>query len=449
MRIWLILWFIASVFAVSKSLANPTGEYFDQKIDPSNTADHRTFQQRFIVDSTSADGTDSPVLYYICGEANCFDQPNQALPYPPLVQYEASQFHSYVVVLEHRYFGKSQPFDDMTVDNLKYLTFENAIEDLANFQRYVMNNRKLTGKWISIGGSYAGALSAYYRLKHPELVKGAWASSAPVQAKENLEEFDYFTAKRLGSTCVANLQNAFGKIEVAGKDPAQLSLITKQFGVNDVSDVADFIGLPGALGSMAVQFGAVTAFCQLIDSADPISGLAIFSNAILNALEITPEAVSRGPMATKASLYENGVGLRPWEYMTCSEFGYFTVAYHDPTWSARPSAITLKSAENNCKALFGISNFDKIDEINKAFYQALLMPSTSNILFTNGADDPWSTLSISHELGNDTNPNVQVYTIQGASHTFDLNSKPDPKNSASLNDAIQLITHSIGNWLKD
>lgn len=49
----------------------------------------------------------------------------------------AQKLNGLGVVLEHRYYGKSQPFNRLTVDNLKYLTSRQAINDLATFQGYL------------------------------------------------------------------------------------------------------------------------------------------------------------------------------------------------------------------------------------------------------------------------------------------------------------------------
>lgn len=51
---------------------------------------------------------------------------------------------------------------------------------------------KITAKtpFISIGGSYPGALSAWFRYKYPHMTIGSIASSAVVEAIEDFKDFD-------------------------------------------------------------------------------------------------------------------------------------------------------------------------------------------------------------------------------------------------------------------
>jgi hypothetical protein len=146
-------------------------DVFEQRIDPSGS-DDRTFNQRYFINSNYAKGETPPVIYVVCGEATCSEAEFRGA----IVSY-ARKVGAHLVALEHRYYGASQPFEEMTVENMEYLKTEYAVEDLANFQKYAMEELGLNGKWIVMGGSYAGSLAAYYRTRHPDLVVGALASS--------------------------------------------------------------------------------------------------------------------------------------------------------------------------------------------------------------------------------------------------------------------------------
>jgi hypothetical protein len=115
-----------------------------------------------------------------------------------------------VLSLEHRYYGKSLPFGDQsfTLPNLKHLTAENALNDLAYFITQITEknayNINKNQKWITIGGSYPGALSAWFRSKFPHLTVGAIASSAVILAVENFRDFDeqiYLSTQKSGNFC--------------------------------------------------------------------------------------------------------------------------------------------------------------------------------------------------------------------------------------------------------
>jgi lysosomal Pro-X carboxypeptidase len=104
----------------------------------------------------------------------------------------APEFQAQVIFMEHRYEGKSLP--DPTINNcLSYSSSKQAIEDYARFLEQVLinstiqtnNGNKDTGTIhrrpiIVFGGSYGGMLSAWFRMKYPQLVNGAIAASAPI-----------------------------------------------------------------------------------------------------------------------------------------------------------------------------------------------------------------------------------------------------------------------------
>lgn len=72
----------------------------------------------------------------------------------------------------------------MSTENLRYLSSDQALADLASFRNYIHEKYNLTdsNKWIAFGGSYSGSLAAWLRLKYPHLIHAAVSSSGPLQA---------------------------------------------------------------------------------------------------------------------------------------------------------------------------------------------------------------------------------------------------------------------------
>ena len=93
------------------------------------------------------------------------------------------------LIANYRFYGKSRPTPDLSLENLKYLSSHQALADIAFFKEYIVDQFKLTedNRWIAFGGSYSGALAAWLRIKYPNVVHGSVATSAPVQA-----EFDFY-----------------------------------------------------------------------------------------------------------------------------------------------------------------------------------------------------------------------------------------------------------------
>lgn len=103
----------------------------------------------------------------------------------------AKETGALVVWLEHRYYGYSYPVPELSTDNLRFLSFEEALADTANFIRNFQapkgTNVTDPGSlafdktpWILYSFSYAGALVAWMRGKYPDLVWASIASSATI-----------------------------------------------------------------------------------------------------------------------------------------------------------------------------------------------------------------------------------------------------------------------------
>ncbi|CAK7266654.1 hypothetical protein SEPCBS57363_002199 [Sporothrix epigloea] len=133
------------------------------------------------------------------------------------------------VVLEHRYYGASFPFDNLSTDSLRFLRTEQALADTAYFATHVTfpgldsaDTRPSTGApWILYGGSYAGAFAAFARILYPEVFWGAISSSGVTVAV--YDYWEYYEAQRLFAPqmCVQRTQeliHAADQILLAARD---------------------------------------------------------------------------------------------------------------------------------------------------------------------------------------------------------------------------------------
>lgn len=73
----------------------------------------------------------------------------------------AYTLHGAAIVLEHRYFGGSFPYNDLSEKSLKRLTVQQSIDDLAYFAQNVKlpinsSTHPNTNPWIIVGAGYAG-----------------------------------------------------------------------------------------------------------------------------------------------------------------------------------------------------------------------------------------------------------------------------------------------------
>jgi len=116
-----------------------------------------------------------PNFIYLCGEYTC-SVPSDRL-YPFMV---GASHGARLLVLEHRFYGSSQPMPDWSLESLRLLSTEQAMADIAQFLG-TMNADDPARQTILVGGSYPGALSAWMRSTHPHMSVGSWSASGVVQ----------------------------------------------------------------------------------------------------------------------------------------------------------------------------------------------------------------------------------------------------------------------------
>ncbi|XP_072375702.1 putative serine protease F56F10.1 [Diabrotica undecimpunctata] len=200
--------------------------WFTQNLDHFNPNDERTWQQRYFVNDEFASGKGNLAFLQIEGEATA----NSVwMSTGSWITY-ARKYKPILFELEHRYYGKSHPTEDLSTENLIYLTSQQALADLAFFIESMNQKHNLTRdvKWIVFGGSYAGNLAAWVRMKYPHLVHGAMSASAPLLAKLDFPEFlkDVEDSLRANNKkCFTTLKQSVDQVEV----PLQTAVGQKHF----------------------------------------------------------------------------------------------------------------------------------------------------------------------------------------------------------------------------
>lgn len=130
----------------------------------------------------------------------------------------AKEFNGSLFYSEHRYYGKSQPTDDTSTENLEFLSVHQALADLAHLIVHIKSSDEYKdSKVILVGASYSATMVVWFRLKYPHLVTGGWASSAPLVAKVNYEEYnEVMTESYLevgGQECANRFEKAILELE--------------------------------------------------------------------------------------------------------------------------------------------------------------------------------------------------------------------------------------------
>lgn len=407
---------------------------FIQRLDHHNQNDSRTFKQRYWDSTGYTKGARPPVILYVCGESRC----GSGAAMGPL-SVPARKVGARMFMLEHRYYGDSQPFAELTTENLKYLSTEQALRDLVAFKQAMVSKFGLSGPWVIVGGSYAGNLAAYARTRYPQEFAGALASSAPLWAKADFKEYDRKVAEWAGASCVSALNTALDEIEREITSEEGFKSLQARFDANTVHRRDDFLYLLSDITSASIQSPFRSEFCQKLQT-EGVSGFVEMKKKIDKEYGRYSDYTAEEAEDVSVAKHSKSLGMRQWFYQSCTEYGFWQNAWPLRNESARSREIDEDYHHELCRRLFGLPGFSETDSLLKIFSEPVIQ-AASRILFTTGTADPWHALTIGMRVAE--NGHLQALTSPDAGHCSDL----QPGGSPSVQAAKKRFQELVEEWV--
>lgn len=401
-------------------------------------------QAYFVNDKFWKPGSDAPIFLCVGGEGPPLDGSAVVSSVHCNVAVEwLAEKKALMFALEHRYYGchnmSACPVSDFSAGTsaLKFLSSRQAVEDVAHFVQ-TMNDLyglKHSNKWISWGGSYPGMMAGFSHLKHPELIHAAVASSAPVHAKIEMEEYLDHVAYAYtvsnndvggSSECKDAIRTSHKWIEDRFKTKAGIAEVEKKFDVTLKTD-DDLISFGG--------FGAANFPSQSNDPlcTQPACNIkkicAIMTDGSLGdevSRLVKLRKVQRGQemLPLRARLQSRLMGQVQslpdfWDYQTCTEFGFYQTCDTGSDCPFVRGMLTLDWYIKTTCEKYGITKaeVEKNIEATNAHYGGLKPTGPdgklgSCVMWPNGEVDPWSTLSVLDAPSKEQ----PVLYVDGASH---------------------------------
>ncbi|CAI5744740.1 unnamed protein product [Peronospora destructor] len=378
-------------------------------------ADHNaTFQQRYYqVDKFWTKPT-NPILLYIGGEGSLDQAPIG------FVHVIAEKFGAKILALEHRFY------------------------DLKHFKESYQNqlDAENTNHWIVIGGSYPGALAAWFRVAYPDPTIAALSSSGVVQPVYKFYQFDEQVALATGPLCadVLRLTTAEFEKEIASSNGTK---VKELFGAQNLAN-ADFFYIIADAAAMAVQYGHKDVVCESMTRAFVHNYSLIDSFAHFTIDMYGSSFGSECFYDTKCLAHDRarwGDG-RSWRWEKCSQVAFFQIAPKEK--SLRAAIVDLEYHLKQCHTVFGhvVHPLEGVEEITELYGGD--HPPGHKIFFSNGGDDPWQRASVLATLSDDEIANLARCEICG--HCGDLRGDPNvPEPSKKQREEIvEYLTKWLG-----
>ncbi|KAG7096655.1 hypothetical protein E1B28_004070 [Marasmius oreades] len=419
--------------------------FINLPLDHFDANSNATFKNRFWVNAT---------YYEVGGPVFLFDSGEQDAA--PLLPYYLQEYHGLsatmrlakrykglAILWEHRYYGDSQPFpvnSDTSPDQWKYLTTEQALEDVVfftnSFKKANENHTAITDllnpfelplhpsvvPWVFLGGSYPGVRAAHLRVRNPEIIFASWASSAPVQSQVDMSSYYKAAERSLTRNCSADwvavtryvddvlinsdvkTKNSLkfriwkARLSHPGNNTTEADKLTEEQ-ASAKSDVSTASVLMDPLNFYQYYGFAASLlpFCNLLETRNftttPLETGIVDTNGVESAVDAFLVAIGELDYDSIPGAPDDPVGDRSWMRQYCSEYGFYQRGDPQNPLSIETSLISLELNQKECDDTFPdhLPSWPQVENVNK--YGGWDM-RPSNVMFTNGEFDPWRTMGL-------------------------------------------------------
>ncbi|XP_071125311.1 lysosomal Pro-X carboxypeptidase-like [Mytilus edulis] len=438
--------------------------YFKQKVDHFGFINNDEFQQRYLVYGGFRPTQDGgPVFFYTGNEGDITWFCNNT----GFMWELAKELKAMVIFGEHRYYGQSLPYGKESFKDptkLQYLTSEQALADFAVFIDYLRSDWYPGQKVpvIAFGGSYGGMLSAWFRMKYPHSIQGALAASAPIWQFTDLVDCGAFlktvtnTFKHHNPKCADNIRNSWMTINKVATTETGRKTISDTFRLckplQSIEDVGTFKAwLQETWVDLAmVDYPYPSNFLEPLP-AWPIKEVCSYLSKPLTTdvtlLQSVYQAVNMYYNYTgKASCLDinqeatQDLGTMGWDYQACTEMVMPTCS-NGKDDMFEPVEWNFDAYSKQCQKQWSVTPRPMWPIIQ---YGGKNITTASNIIFSNGLLDPWSSGGVTESLS----ASLPAIIIPDGAHHLDLRStnKNDPKDVTQAREKEKDI---ITQWIKD
>lgn len=462
-KVLLVIFFIELISQIhsynqSKVDYNYSEEFITIPIDHFNySANSQTFSLRYLRNSIYVKNIeDSPIFFYCGGETEI----EEFARFTGFMWETAEQFKAEIIFAEHRYYGKSLPFGNTSFDtnNIGYLRTEQALADFVYLLDHLTNhhyNRPV----IAFGGSYGGILAAWLRIKYPHIVTGALTSSAPMLNVDNMISCDSYYEliasifeNAYTKSCTSNIKRFFELLKSSSIDIEFLdktfNFCDKSLSLKSFSFQLENVYWDFAMCNYPHEFkiiehlpgNPVREFCKYLDKEYENNELIIEMQKGINLYK-NYTGDKKCLDLTSTLLSKHHYVIHPWLFQRYTQLIIpMCITKNNKMFLERD----LLYYENNIKLWQRYYNITPEDYDIIIRYNSSTLDSASNIIFSNGLLDPWSSAGILES----TNEKISIIIIPDGAHHSDLK-RAHPKDPPSVIEARKKEISIISRWIKD